>query len=73
LGSNKQVLDINALKHRKVLLLANRDFTAIPHLYGEDYYIYTLVERLKKNGVYIDIAIEHEGRAKAHKDGNTYV
>ena len=55
------------LKQSKALLLSNRDVTLEPHLRGEDYYIYKLVEQLKKSGIRADTFCLSKSRTKCYQ------
>lgn len=57
----------NTLTQDKILLVTERDITLKPHLYGEDYYIYTLLKELKKTGIYVDIAVFPENSMRFYE------
>jgi glycosyltransferase involved in cell wall biosynthesis len=48
-----------------VLLVSNRDVTVKPFLYGEDYYISTIVSELEKCGIPVDFAIFHGKKSES--------
>lgn len=48
---------IDDLTYGRILVLANRDVTMKPCMYGEDYYIQMLVNTLKVNRANVDIAM----------------
>lgn len=53
--------------HDKVLLATNKDIAVKPHLHGEDYYIYTLLARLKKNGISVHTAVFSKNTVKFYE------
>jgi hypothetical protein len=48
---------VSTLAAKRVLLASNRDITVKPFLYGEDYYIHTIVSELERCGVPVNFAI----------------
>jgi len=41
----------------QVLIVSNRDLSVRPFLYGEDYYISSLMSQLERKGIHVDTAI----------------
>jgi hypothetical protein len=46
-----------SLKNKRVLVFCRRDITRLPHLWGEDFYMFTLTRRLRAADVSIDIGV----------------
>jgi len=57
---------VNTLVAKRVLLVSNRDVTVKPFLYGEDYYIHTIVSGLQRRGIPVDFAIFHGKKTESH-------
>jgi len=55
------------LRQSKVLILSNRDVTVEPRLRGEDYYVYKLLEQLKKSGIRADTFYLSKNRTKFYQ------
>ncbi len=55
----------------RVLLLSERDITVKPYVYGEDYYIQTLAQALRTNGVFVGTAIVSEDGIRLYEGETT--
>jgi len=54
----------------KILVLSNIDILSKSYIYGEDYYIRTLMELLRKIGNNVDLAVVYRDKIRVYRGGN---